>query len=91
LQNPEFERIYFATRCKKSGTGGHFCHDGVNQNDTVTPAISRDGTAIPARERPIKSNAQGFKTSWNGCKLHLDTADCGVPIRAMLSSASMLT
>jgi len=109
--------------------------------------ISRDGTAIPARERPFKSqarydrsapkakpakrgrprrgevrppakesalkiqrnqtlkqmrndipqacdrgtkcNAQGFKTSWNGYKLHLDTADCGVPISALLSSASV--
>ena len=109
--------------------------------------LSRDGTAIPARERPIKNkpagaastvgtkpakrgrprrgevrparkesavqiqrnqtleqmrqdipqacdrgtkcNAQGFKTIWNGYKLHLDTADCGVPISALLSSASM--
>lgn len=36
-----------------------------------------------------KCNAQGYKTGWNGYKLHLDTADCGVPISAMLSSASM--
>jgi hypothetical protein len=39
--------------------------------------------------RGTKSNAQGYKTSWNGYKLHLDTADCGVPISALLSSASM--
>lgn len=42
-----------------------------------------------ACDRGTKSNAQGYKTSWNGYKLHLDTADCGVPISALLSSASM--
>ena len=26
---------------------------------------------------------------WNGYKLHIDTADCGVPVSAILSSASM--
>ena len=99
--------------------------------------ISRDGTAIAARERPqakvsatvpaappkgkraepapgspirrqrrqtlsqmlaelprvcdrgTKCNAQGYKTSWNGYKLHIYTADCGVPVAALLSSASM--
>lgn len=89
--------------------------------------ISRDATAIEARERPAKKvsqpqpkaseptriqrqlsqslpealadiptqcdrgtkkNAQGYKHSWNGYKLHIDTADCGVPIAAILSSAS---
>lgn len=92
--------------------------------------ISRDATAIEARERPVvrdkttenpkpekpkktriqrqlnqtlqqalddiptpcdcgtKKNAQGYKHSWNGYKLHIDTADCGVPIAAILSSAS---
>lgn len=42
-----------------------------------------------ACDRGAKSNAKGYKTSWNGYKLHIDTADCGVPIAAMLSSASM--
>lgn len=42
-----------------------------------------------ACERGTKCNAQGYKVSWNGYKLHLDTADCGVPIAALLSSASM--
>lgn len=47
-------------------------------------------TAIPrACDRGTKCNAQGYKTSWNGFKLHIDTADCGVPIAALLSSASM--
>lgn len=42
-----------------------------------------------ACDRGTKCNAQGYKVSWNGYKLHLDTADCGVPITALLSSASM--
>jgi hypothetical protein len=40
-------------------------------------------------DRGTKCNAQGYKVSWNGYKLHLDTAECGVPIAALLSSASM--
>ena len=39
--------------------------------------------------RGTKCNAQGYKISWKGYKLHVDTADCGVPISALLSSASM--
>jgi hypothetical protein len=39
-------------------------------------------------DRGTKCNAQGYKTSWNGYKLHIDTADCGVPIAAVLTSAS---
>lgn len=42
-----------------------------------------------ACDRGTKCNAQGYKVSWNGYKLHLDIADCGVPIAALLSSASM--
>lgn len=42
-----------------------------------------------ACDHGMKCNAQGYKNSWNGYKLHLDTADCGVPIAALLSSASM--
>ena len=40
-------------------------------------------------DRGTKCNAQGYKVTWNGYKLHIDTADCGVPIAALLSSASM--
>lgn len=40
-------------------------------------------------DRGVKCNAQGYKNSWNGYKLHLDTADCGVPVSALLTSASM--
>jgi len=42
-----------------------------------------------ACDRGTKCNAQGYKSSWTGYKLHVDTADCGVPISALLSSASM--
>lgn len=95
--------------------------------DKLIGHISRDATAIEARERPVvkekrkkkkksaptriqrqlgqslqqalndiptqcdrgtKKNARGYKQSWNGYKLHIDTADCGVPISAILSSAS---
>ncbi len=45
---------------------------------------------IPAAcDRRTKCNAQGDKVSGNDDKLHLDTADGGVPIAALLSSASM--
>jgi len=42
-----------------------------------------------ACDRGTKCNAQGYKVSWNGYKLHIDTADCGVPVAAILASASM--
>lgn len=42
-----------------------------------------------ACDRGTKCNAQGYKVSWNGYKLHIDTTDCGVPVAALLSSASM--
>ncbi len=36
-----------------------------------------------------KRNAKGHTTKWIGYKLHMDTADGGVPIRCMVTSASM--
>jgi len=46
--------------------------------------------ALPRQcNRGTKCNAQGYKTSWNGYKLHIDTSDSGVPVSALLSSASM--
>jgi len=39
-------------------------------------------------DKGTKCNAQGYKQSWNGYKLHVDTADCGVPISVVLTSAS---
>ena len=36
-----------------------------------------------------KKNAQGYKISWKGYKLHLDTACCGIPISAILTGANV--
>ena len=47
------------------------------------------GDIPTACDRGTKCNAQGYKVSWNGYKMHIDTADCGVPIAAIISSASM--
>ena len=45
---------------------------------------------IPAAcDRGAKCNAKGYKIAWHGYKLHIDTADCSVPISALLSSASV--
>ena len=40
-------------------------------------------------DRGSKSNAQNYKNSWNEYKLHLDTADIGITLSALLSGASM--
>ena len=40
-------------------------------------------------DRGTKRNAKGYKVSWTGYKLHIDTADCGVPVSAILTSASV--
>lgn len=40
-------------------------------------------------DRGTKKNAQGYKQSWNGYKLHLDINDCGLPLSAVLTSASL--
>lgn len=45
---------------------------------------------LPFRcDRGTKKNAKGYKTSWNGYKLHLDTNDVGLPISAIITSASV--
>ena len=35
-----------------------------------------------------KRNAKGHTTSWIGYKLHVDTADGGIPISCIMTSAS---
>lgn len=40
-------------------------------------------------DRGTKKNAKGYKTSWNGYKLHLDINDTGFPISALVTSASL--
>lgn len=45
---------------------------------------------LPKRcDRGTKKNARGILETWRGYKLHIDTADCGVPISAILTSASV--
>lgn len=64
---------------------------------SASPILRQRSQSLPAMlaelptacDRGTKCNAQGYKTSWNGYKLHIDTADCGVPIAALLCSASM--
>jgi hypothetical protein len=36
-----------------------------------------------------KSDSKGFKSSWHGYKLHIDTADGDIPVSCILSSASL--
>jgi len=36
-----------------------------------------------------KRNSKGYKETWIGYKLHVDTSDCGLPITAVLTSASL--
>lgn len=36
-----------------------------------------------------KQNAKGYRQSWVGYKLHIDTADGGIPISCVLTSASL--
>jgi len=36
-----------------------------------------------------KKNSKGFKETWIGFKLHVDVNDCGLPISAVLTSASL--
>jgi len=40
-------------------------------------------------DRGCKSNAQGYRNSWNGYKLHFDVADGGIPISVVLTRASV--
>lgn len=40
-------------------------------------------------DRGTKKNAKGYKISWNGYKLHLDINDIGLPISALVTSASL--
>jgi len=40
-------------------------------------------------DRGTKKNARGIRETWRGYKLHIDTADCGIPLSAILTSASL--
>ena len=55
-------------------------------NQTPVEAFSNIPTVCDVG---TKKNAKGYKQSWTGYKLHLDTSDCGLPINAVLTSASL--
>ena len=59
----------------------------MQMQQTAAVSLAQLPTAC---DRGTKCNAQGYKHSWNGYKLHMDTADCGVPISVALTSASVL-
>lgn len=56
------------------------------RNQTLEQMLSELDTACATG---TKINAQGYKISWKGYKLHLDTACCGVPISAVLTGANV--
>jgi transposase len=56
----------------------------------VTQSAEEAISELPtACDRGTKMNAKGYKTSWNGFKLHLDITDVGLPISALVTSASL--
>jgi len=56
----------------------------------ITQSIEESISELPiACDRGTKKNAKGYKMSWNGYKLHLDTNDIGLPISALVTSASL--
>ncbi len=40
-------------------------------------------------DRGTKKNVGGIRETWRGCRLPVDTADCGVPLGAILTSTSL--
>ena len=42
-----------------------------------------------ACDHGVKKNARGFLVRWRGCKLHLDCADCGVPVGPITNLVSV--
>jgi hypothetical protein len=55
-------------------------------NQTAAEGLSDIPTACDVG---CKKNAKGYKETWVGYKLHLDTSDCGLPVIAVLTSASL--
>ena len=59
----------------------------AQQRTQTLPAMLNDLSRVC--DRSTKCNAQGYKNSSNGYKPHIDTADCGVPVSVLLTSASL--
>ena len=64
-------------------------HDG----EKIAGHISRDATAIHAREKAVakaqEKTSQSKKECWCGYKLHRDVIDGDIPVSAILTSASL--
>lgn len=58
----------------------------VQRNQTAEEAIVLLSTVC---NRGVKRNAKGYTETWNGFKLHIDVNDCGLPLSAVLTSASV--
>ena len=55
-----------------------------------TQSLSRMLRDLPrACDTGTKLDSKGYKSSWNGYKLHIDTGDGDIPISCILSSASL--
>jgi len=58
----------------------------VQRTQTAKEAIALLPTVC---DRGVKKNAKGYTETWNGFKLHIDVNDCGLPLSAVLTSASV--
>ncbi len=58
----------------------------VQRQQTVQQAIDQLPTVC---NRGVKKNAKGYTETWNGYKLHIDVNDTGLPLSALLTSASV--
>ncbi len=58
----------------------------VQRRQSAQDAIALLPTAC---DRGVKKNAKGYTETWNGLKLHVDVHDLGLPLRAILTSASV--
>ena len=58
----------------------------VQRRQSAHDAIALLPTAC---DRGVKQNAKGYTETWNGFKLHVDVNDSGLPLSAILTSASV--
>jgi hypothetical protein len=58
----------------------------VQRQQSAHEAIALLPTAC---DRGIKKNSKGYTETWNGFKLHVDVNDFGLPLSAVLTSASV--
>jgi Transposase DDE domain/Transposase domain (DUF772) len=58
----------------------------VQRTQSAKEAIAELPTVC---DRGAKKNAKGYTETWNGFKLHIDVNDCGLPLSAVLTSASV--